>query len=229
MSAISDAFLSTGFSTYSRLRGFTIGRVDGAFRKTCHDQLVQKIFFESGYFESADTPLAELTAGMADCSFLVERKNRAVGAVTLLESTTIFPVEEFFNIRLPEDVRREEVAELTRFVIERDFRRQDPVVSVKLLQAALVHSRRRGIRWWIWCGPSVFLWGFQAFFQHPRVLEQLPLTKDQVEMRKGRESYFSESKALRVVLIDLDSISLTNSALEMLRRRKLRQKRSKRR
>ena len=205
--------------------GYRIQSVKQASDWEQHNQLVQKLFYEAGFFDSADTPLIEESAATTCSSFLARYRTEPIGAVTVLQNATQLPLQEFFHVELPARVRRDQVAEVTRFVIERDHRTKHAAVSNALLKAALNYSRHNGIRWWIMCAPSMFLWGFQAYFEDCEVLEQLPLLPQQIAVRQGREAYFHSSRAIRVAVVDLHSIRVTGAAIEMFRRRRLRRTR----
>ncbi len=200
------------------MRRYRVGPVVGESEIERHDRLVQKLFYQAGIFDSADTPLAEKADEAMIQRFLARHKNEPIGGLSIVRSPGEFPVEQFFNVELPTDLERSQIAELTRFVIEPEHRRKNGLVAIKLLQSALTYSRKNQIRWWIWCAPSVFLWGLQSYFGKAIVLKQLPLTAEQEKMRIGRESYFDASRAIRVVLIDLDTISITNSGIEFVKR-----------
>lgn len=183
-----------------------------------HDRIVTEIFVESGIFDSTDTELAPDSPGSKSGRFVAKLKSRLAGAVTVIRNPDRLPVQEYFNIRLPDYVVTSQLAEVTRFVVAKDSRIQPPVVSIGLLNQALRYSRRQKIRWLVFCLPSFFMWGFQVFFKHCETLEQLPLEQHQMEKRKGRESYFSQSRAIRVFLIDLESVDMFRAAREMTKR-----------
>ncbi len=221
---LTDVGFSKAMDVYCWSRGVRIAPTKTMHDMRQHDWLVQKIFYESGIFDSRETRLVEEPAEAKSECFLVRRKSEPIGAITVIQNPVLLPVQEFFNIQLPEDVERDRIAEITRFVIEREHRKQDPAVSVGLLKAALSYSRQQNIRWWIWCAPSVFLWGFQKYFQRWQILPQLPPDPRQIASRKGRESYFDPARAICVVLVDLQSVNITKSAFEILRRHRRRQR-----
>lgn len=183
-----------------------------------HDRIVQAIFFKSGIFESEDTELAPELPDSVSAQFVAWLKGRQAGAVTVIQHPDRLPVQEYFNIKLPDYVDPNRLAEITRLVVADECRIQPPVVSMGLLNAAVRYSRKRKIRWLVCCFPSFFIWGFQVFFKHCVTLEQLPLEPYQAEKRKGRESYFAQSRSIRVILIDLESIDMTRATREMTKR-----------
>ncbi len=214
--------LSILLNLYCRWRGYRIGPVDSPAEMARHNRLVQEVFFKANLFDSPNTPLLPHDSRSISRSFMARQRQSPVGALTVVQNPVELPVEEFFNVRLPPNVLRNQLAEVTRFVIEPEHRIQDPALSMALLNAALNYSRHNGIRWWIWCAPSVFLWGFQSYFQDCQVLNQLPPRPAQLALREGREAYFDPARAIRVVLVDLDTISMTDAAIKVLDRRKKR-------
>lgn len=215
---ITDAGLSRCMYVFCWFRGYRIAPTNGPRELEQHDEFVKRIFYEAGLYESLDTPLANEPQDASCRSFLARYKNDPIGAVTVIQNPRRLPIERFFRIQLPDHVERGQVAELTRFAVERKHRTQRPTVSLGLLNAALYYSRQKNVRWWIWCAPSLFLWGFQAYFKNCLILEQLPLESPQIEMRRGREAYFDPARSVQVVLVDLQSVSMARAAREFYRR-----------
>lgn len=200
--------ISIGLATYWVLHRYRIFRVRDSVAQGRHDEIVKKIFYEAGYFDSPNEELSPEKPGTMYTNFLAIYRGGSVGAISVVESDDRLPVQEFFNFQLPSDVKISEVAEITRFVIESKFRVPPNVVSVGLMNSALLYSRKRKTRWWIWCGSSYHLLGLQSFFSKSIILKQLPLEPQHIAKRVGREAYFENSRSIRVVLIDLESIDL---------------------
>ena len=59
-------------------------------------------------------------------------------------------------------------------------------VSLGMLDQAVRHAQRMDARWMVWCGPSLFLWGFRSFFRETRMVKELEPLPEHHEARKGR-------------------------------------------
>lgn len=214
-----DRLVSLISRCVSFLSGYSISRVKGPETTRIHDGLVKKIFYESGIFDSKEVELSPLQHGSVAQSVLCEfgRQREPVGAITLIQNDRQLPVQEYFNIRIPADVDRSQLAELTRYVISNEHRGV-PIVSNGLLNAAFDYSKQNGIRWWVCCFPSVLAVSFKAFFQQSILLEQHELTPEHREKRRGREAYFAKNRAVCVLLIDLHSVSKSAAAIRFFKR-----------
>lgn len=208
--------ISFGLACYCFFHRYRVFRVRDSKNQKRHDSIVKKIFYESGFFDSPDEELSPEKPGTTYTNYLASYRGGPVGAISVVESEDRLPVQEFFNVKLPPDVDISEVAEVTRYVVESKFRVPPQIVSIGLMNSALLFSRRRKTRWWIWCGSSYLLFGLQVFFKKSIILEQLPLEPEQVAKRVGREAYFENNRSIRVVLIDLESIDLFRATREFL-------------
>ncbi len=208
-----DRGLSTLMNSWCALSGIRTARITTPDERIEHDGLVQRIFYQAGYYQSPDTQLLPDLPDSHVERFLVRKQNVAVGALSLIENQHQLPVDQFFCVDWPDDVDRSATAEVTRYVLDERARSRDPALQAQILHAALRYSvERRNLRWWVFCVPSVYLLGFLQYFQDFRVLQQLPPGAPQMAMREGRESYFLPSRELRITLVDLNSISVRGAA-----------------
>lgn len=216
LSNVYHRLISIGLTTYWVLHRYRIFRVRDSAAQQRHDKIVKKIFYEAGYFDSPDEELSPEKPGTTYTNFLATYRGGSVGAISVVESDERLPVQEFFNVQLPPDVEINDVAEITRYVIESKFRVPPHVVSLGLMNSALLYSRKQKTRWWIWCGSSYLLLGIQSLFSKSIILKQLPLEPQHIAKRIGREAYFENARSIRVVLIDLESIDLLRGTREFL-------------
>jgi predicted GNAT family N-acyltransferase len=116
-------------------------------------------------------------------------KNELIGTLRIiLNSNQNFYVEKDFNVELP-DFPREEIAELSRLVIKKNYRNN--LISFGLLKKALNESKKRKIKYWIAVIPS----GIKNYYErslgikfHP--LKTKPLTERHLKIREKMKNYY---------------------------------------
>jgi hypothetical protein len=222
-----DRCLAAIMNSWCGLYGIRTALVTTPDERAEHDALVQRIFYQAGYYPSPDTRLLPDLPDSHVQRILVRKHRLAVGALSVIENSRLLPVDQFFCVQWPAGIERARTAEVTRYVLDAASRRRDPALQLQLLQAALRYSvEQRNLRWWVFCMPAGCLLGFLDYFRDSQVLRQLPPGPEQLAMRRGRESYFLPGRELQITAVDLDSISV-RSAAGIIWRRYLKRKRKR--
>lgn len=199
-------------------KGYSIVTASSESEKQQCREFVWKVFDEARFFTDFEIAKKIPDEGCDEEVAIVKHGGKVVGVLEIVQSKNRFPLEYFFNVQIPVEYPREQLVELTRFAISKQHRKQQAVVSLLLLLHALKFCRRKSIRYWLGCSPSILMHGFRPFFGDWKTLVPQAPEEFHLSYRRGRENYFDAKYNLVVYLIDSHQVAIYRAGNEFLRR-----------
>jgi N-acyl-L-homoserine lactone synthetase len=185
---------------------FKIAKTEKELEMVYH--LSWKIYSQEGYINPNDFP-NKLYSDKYDrysVNFLALANGNPVGALRLiLWSPLGFYIEKDFPIEHP-SIPPNKIAELSRFVVLKEYRGGKRLVSLGLLRSALEFSKNRGITHWYALMGEKLKKSFEVYGVQIQPLSFKRLTEEQLRERKILADYYNKIKPLPYI-ISLNSIA----------------------
>jgi len=153
-------------------------------------KLSWQVYSEEGYINPMDYPDYRLQDQYEKYSvyFLARNNERVIGAVRLIIDSPKLYVEEDFNLGISVDKKR--IAEISRLVVLKEYRRKNPRLFLELIRMAFNFSEDRNLTHWISVMSKGLKKLFSRFGVEFRLIPTKPLLPEHLEIRKKLPGYY---------------------------------------
>ena len=212
-----DKLFKVIFRMMMRLKGYKIYIVESENEEAEIISFSARLFLEEGYAEEY-IPLLERYYENS-VLFAVRHKGNLIAATRLIDPRGNCRINDFWNVKIPDDVDVSELRELGMMVIDKKYRGKSRIPFSGMLDRAFEYSNQNGIKCWHSSAYEEKYLKFRKMNPSCRILEKLEPEEQQLKFRKDYADYFKQANPALIFVFNLKAASYSNHVKRVVKRK----------